>query len=512
MRHADCLPNVVTPGRTTGVPLSDATLPLHSPRIDVPTYDRSALQPGVVHIGAGNFHRAHQAVYFDDLARSGISDEWGVTGVSLRSRDVKDVLSAQDGLYTVVQRGHDHQTARVVGSIASYHYAPNDSAAVRVALADPQTRIVSLTITGNGYYLDPVTAEFDAAHPDVRADLVASNCFVTAWAYLAEALDRRRRAGTAPFTVVCCDNIPGNTQAARTALVSFAALTDPGLARWIDRYVAFPSTMVDRITPQTSDSERQFVEHTFGVADKWPVLTEPHCQWVIEDTFSHGRPPLDEVGAQFVADVSDHKLVKTRLLNGTHIAIACLATLAGYQRTDEAMRNDVIFDYVEQLMRDEIQPLLPAVPGMNTPGYRNTLLTRLSNPRMSDQLSRLARRGSTKMSSFLLPSLQEAIAQGRPHNLLMLAVAGWARYLRGYDLKGGKIRIDDPQSALLTKLATVAGNNPDPLLRHEIFTELRLIPGFAARLGEMIADIDERGVTPALRLALRENARELVLQ
>src|ERR1700739_889551 len=469
---------VISARRPAGVPLSNATLRLHSQRIDVPTYDRSTLQRGVVHIGAGNFHRAHQAVYFDDLACSGISNEWGVTGVSLRSRDVKDLLSAQDGLYTVVQRGHDRQTARVVGSIGNYHYAPNDSAAVRAALADPQTRVVSLTITGNGYFLDPASGEFDAAHPDVRADLVASARFCTAWAFLAEALDQRRRAGTAPFTVLCCDNIPDNTQAARTALVSFAALKDPGLSRALDTLVAFPSTMVDRITPQTSNSERQFVEQTFGVADKWPVLTEPYCQWVIEDTFSNGRPPLHEVGAQFVADVGDHKLVKTRMLNGTHIALACLATLAGYQRTEEAMRDRVILDYVEQLMRDEIQSLLPAVPGMNTPGYRLTLLARISNPRMSDQLSRLARRGSSKIQSFVLPSLQEAIAQDRPHTLLMLAVAGWARYMRGHDLKGRKFDIEDSQAIPLTRLAIMAGDNPDPVVRHALFAVVRTVPGF----------------------------------
>ena len=503
---------LISARRSAGVPLSNATLRLHSQRIDVPTYDRSTLQRGVVHIGAGNFHRAHQAVYFDDLACSGISNQWGVTGVSLRSRDVKDVLSAQDGLYTVVQRGHNHQTARVVGSISSCHYAPKDTAAVHAALVDPQTRVVSLTITGNGYFLDPVTREFDAANPDVRADLMASNSYATAWGYLTEALDARRRAGTAPFTVLCCDNIPDNTQAARTALVSFASLKEPGLARWIDANVAFPSTMVDRITPSTSKSERQFVEETFGIADKWPVVTEPYCQWVIEDSFSNGRPPLDEVGAEFVSDVSDHKQVKTRMLNGTHIAMACLGTLAGYQRTDEAMSDHVFFDYVERLMRDEIQPLLPAVPGMNTPDYRDTLLSRLSNPRMSDQLSRLARRGSTKISAFLLPSLQEAIEQDRPHTLLMLALAGWARYVRGYDLKGSKIRLDDPQSMLLTKLATMEGNNPYPLLRHEIFAELRMIPDFTDRLADMITGIDEYGVIPTMRQALRDDARELVSQ
>lgn len=501
-------------GADGGVPLTDATLRLHSHRVDVPDYDRSSLRRGVVHIGAGNFHRAHQAVYFDDLARSGISDRWGVTGVSLQSPDAKDLLSAQDGLYTVVQRGHDRQTARVVGSIGSVHYAPNDGAAVRAALADPQTRIVSLTITGNGYFLNPVTDEFDADHPDVRADIVAADgaCggYATAWGYLAEALDRRRRAGVAPFTVLCCDNIPGDTRPARTALVSFAACKDPGLARWIDTHVAFPSTMVDRITPQTSAWERDFVEQTFGIADKWPVVTEPYRQWVIEDSFSNGRPPLDEVGAEFVADVSDHKLIKTRLLNGTHIALACLATLAGYQGTADAMQDRVIFDYIEKLLGDEIQPLLPPVPGMNTPAYRSTLLDRLSNPRLSDQLSRLARRGTSKIAQFVLPSLQEAIAQGRPHTLLMLAVAGWARYMRGHDLKGRKLRLDDSQAIPVARLANMAGHNPDPLLSHEMFAEVRGVPGFAERLGEMIADIDEHGVVATLRDAMRNGERELV--
>lgn len=502
--------NVIPWRPKCGVPLSNSTLRLHSHRIDVPTYDRSALRPGVVHIGAGNFHRAHQAVYFDDLACSGISNQWGVTGVSLRSRDVKDLLSVQDGLYTVVQRGHDGHMARVVGSIGSIHYAPNDGVAVRAALADPQTRVVSLTITDHGYFLHPVTREFDADNPEVRADLVASESYATAWGYLADALEQRRQAGIAPFTVLCCDNIPDDTQAARTALVSFAALKDPALARWIDSYVAFPSTMVDRITPRTSQSECEFVEHTFGIADNWPVVTEPYSQWVIEDSFSNGRPPLEGVGVQFVANVSDHKTVKTRLLNGTHVAMACLGTLAGYRRTDEAMSDQVFFDYVEQLMRDEIQPLLPAVPGMNTPGYRNTLLSRLSNPLMSDELSRLARRGSTKVSSFLMPSLREAIEQDRPHTLLMLAIAGWARYLRGYDLQGSKFHIEDPQAGLLTKLATMDGNNPRALLRHEVFAELRMVPGFTERFADMIADIDEHGVIPALRRALRDDARELV--
>jgi mannitol 2-dehydrogenase len=268
--------------------------------------------------------------------------------------------------------------------------------------------------------------------------------------------------------------------------------------------------MVDRITPQTSESECEFVEQTFGVADKLPVVTEPYRQWVIEDSFCNSRPPLDLVGAEFVTDVRDHKLIKTRLLNGSHIALGCLATLAGYQRTDEAMRDRVIFDYVEKLLRDEIQPLLPAVPGMNTPDYRGILLDRLSNPRMSDQLSRLARRGTSKIASFVMPSLEQAIAEGRPHTLLMLAVAGWARYMRGHDLKGRKLRLEDSQAIPVVKLANMASSNPDPLLGHEMFAQVRAVPGFAERLGEMIADIDARGVVTTLRDAMRNDERELV--
>jgi mannitol 2-dehydrogenase len=221
-----------------------------------------------------------------------------------------------------------------VGSIGSIHYAPNDGMAVRAALADPETRIVSLTITSNGYFLDPVTHEFDAENPEVRADLTATDSYATTWPYLVEALDHRRRNGIAPFTVLCCDNLPDNTPAARIALVSFAALKDPSLATWIDANVAFPATMVDRITPRTSKSQREFVEQTFGIADKWPVVTEPHSQWIIEDNFSNGRPPLDEVGAEFVTDVSDHKMVKTRMLNGRDGVPGHAGRLPAHRRSD----------------------------------------------------------------------------------------------------------------------------------------------------------------------------------
>ncbi len=499
------MPNVVRLQRNVGVPLNDATLQLHSKRVDLPGYDRSALKRSIVHIGLGNFHRAHQAVYFDDVARYGISHEWGITGVNLRQGWTKAVLAAQNGLYTVVQRGQEKDTARVVGSLCGWNYAGEDAAAVLAALTDEQTRVVTLTITGNAYCIDERTG--------AAAELQSRNDFSSAWAYLAEALHRRRRAGIAPFTVLSCDNVPDNGQAARTALVSIASLRNRSLGRWIDRNVAFPSAMVDRITPETNSADTAFVEQKFGVADQWPVLAEPFRQWIIEDQFCNERPPLDEVGVDFVTDVRPHKLVKTRILNGTHTAIAYLATLAGHERTDEAMSDPLFGRYVEQLMRDEIAPLLPGVPGLDIDQYCATVVKRLSNPRISDPLTRLARRGSIKMPAYLLPSLHEAIADGRPHNLLMLAVAGWARYLRGTDLAGRNIDIQDPQRDLLRASAKIGKNNPDPLLRNrDIFGDLRMVPGFVNRLQQMIQTIDTLGVSAALRRHTTNDLRKLVGQ
>jgi mannitol 2-dehydrogenase len=361
--------NVVRLQRSIAIPLSNATLQMHSNRVDVPAYDRSSLRRSIVHIGVGNFHRAHQAVYFDDLASSGISCQWGITGVSLRRGRMRELLSQQDWLYTVVERSRERDTARVVGSICEAHYAGEDASGVLAALTDEQTRIVTLTITGDGYYIDKRTGEFDFSRDDIRADLRIPDHLSTTWAYLAEALARRRRAGIAPFTVVSCDNIPDNGNAARTALVSFAALRDSSLGQWVERHVAFPSTMVDRIATKTSQAEEELVERNFGIVDRCPVLTEPYRQWIIEDTFCNSRPPLQEVGVDLVTDVTGHKLIKSRLLNGTHCAIAYLGMLAGYEQIHEAMADPLLGSYVEQLMHDEISPLLPAVPGVDVEDY-----------------------------------------------------------------------------------------------------------------------------------------------
>jgi mannitol 2-dehydrogenase len=432
--------------------LNERSLAHHSARVSVPNYDRRALGRGVVHISVGAFHRSHQAVYFDDLARRGLADGWAVTGVGLHHPGLKEALDPQDGLYTVVTRGAGGDAARVVGVITRYLYAPLDRRAVVEALADARTRLVTLTITAAGYKVDAKTGGFDEADPAVVHDLAHPADPCSALGFLVEGLERRRRSGLSPFTVLSCDNMTGNGKVARAAVTGMAALRDPSLAQWVDQRGAFPDSMVDRITPGTTDEDRAMVERIFGVRDRWPVMTEPFSQWVIEDSFCDGRPPLDEVGVQFVDDVSPYALTKTRLLNATHTALGHLGLLAGHSRLDITMADPAFAAYVECMMNDEIAPLLPDV-GIDLPAYTANLRERFANARIADPLTRLCRNGSTKVKSHLLPSIAEARALGRPHGLLTLAVAAWCRYLGVVGDRGCGMLLEDPRGEVLRVLA-----------------------------------------------------------
>jgi fructuronate reductase/mannitol 2-dehydrogenase len=503
------LPVAEVPAPVTDIrPLTQETLGHHGDQLIVPTYDRSALTPAVVHFSVGGFHRSHQLLYFDDVAQHGISDGWGVVGVGLNSRDMKDALAPQDHLYTVVERSPDGERARVVGVMVDYHYAPDDPATVLDLLTDERTRMVSLTITGGGYRLDPQSGDFDADDVDLRWDLQEPDRPRTVFGFLVEALDRRRRANLPPFTVVSCDNMHRNGDAARAAVVGFARLRDEVLARWIADRVSFPSSMVDRITPHTTPEQREAVAQRYGVADNWPVITEPFSQWVIEDTFCNGRPPLDQVGVRFVSDVADYELMKTRLLNASHCALGYLGSLAGYSSIDQVMADPLFATYVAQLMDDEVTPLLPPPDGIDLAEYKRTLLQRFANPAIADQLTRLCRRGSTKMPHHLLPSLRQALAEGRPHTLLTLAVAAWCAYLRGVDPQGRRIEIDDPRADLLQTLANAGGTDPRPLLSERlIFGDLGGNPGFVAELTEALERLDRDGVRATLTAAVRASGR-----
>ncbi|TFV52816.1 mannitol dehydrogenase family protein [Blastococcus sp. TF02A-35] len=485
-------PNVVAAAEV--LPLSDATLPHHGGQLEVPTYDRSALTPAVVHFSVGGFHRAHQLLYFDELAERRISTDWGVVGVGLRSRTMKDALAPQDHLYTVVERSPDGERARVVGVMVGYHFAPDDPTAVLDLLTDARTRMVSLTITDSGYRLDARTGLFDSDDPDIRWDVREPSRPRTVFGFIVEALDRRRRAGIPPFSVVSCDNMHRNGQAARAAVVGFARLRDEVLARWISDRVAFPSSMVDRITPHTSPEEREAVAQRYGVDDRWPVITEPFSQWVIEDTFCDGRPPLDEVGVRFVPDVGRYELMKTRLLNASHCALGYLGSLAGHTSLDQVMADPVFAAYVTRLMDVEVTPLLPPPGGIDLADYKRSLLQRFANPAIADGLARLCRRGSTKLPHHLLPSLRQALEEDRPHELLTLAVAGWVRYLRGTDDAGRPLPLEDALGDRLRALARSGGTDPRPLLGEtSVFGDLGDLPGFADELEQALVALERDG-------------------
>ena len=493
-------------GHDRPVPLSEKTLHELPGEVSVPDYDRGALVPSVVHIGVGGFHRAHQAVYFDELARRGHRD-WGLVGVGMHSPQIGEVLDAQDRLYAVVERGAEEERVRVVGVVTRYLLTAEDPGAVLDVLTDERTRLVTMTITGTSYRIDPHTGEFDADDDDVRADLEHPDRPCTVFGLLTEALARRRSAGTAPFTVLSCDNMQHNGEAARTAVVSFARLRDErlgeDLAGWIEERVAFPSSMVDRITPTTTPEERDAIAASTGVDDRWPVITEPFSQWVVEDSFGDGRPPLDEVGVQFVDDVTPYETMKTRLLNASHCALGYLGYLAGYRTIDELMADEVFRDYLVHLMREEIVPLLPPVPGIDLEEYQRTLVERLSNPRMGDQLLRLCRRGSTKMPNYVFPSVRAALEQQRPHQLLVLAVAGWMRFLRGYDYAGEQIPVEGPLSDELVELAQEGQVDPEALLSQEkVFASLADDEHFAASVEVALRALEEQGPREVIRLYL----------
>jgi mannitol 2-dehydrogenase len=484
-------------------PLNQGTLDRHAGRLQVPTYDRSALRPSVVHMSVGGFHRAHQLVYFDELAQRGVTTDWGVVGVGLHTPTMRDALTPQDHLYTVVERDADAESARVVGAMVDYLFAPDAPEKVCALLASPGIRLVTMTVTGTTYRVDPDTGEFD---PDEEAlgDLADPHRPRSAFGHIVEGLDRRRRAGVPPFTVLSCDNMQHNGEAARNAIVGFARRRDELLARWIADNVCFPNSMVDRITPSTGPEEREDVARTFGVDDRWPVITEPFSQWVVEDCFTSGRPPLEQVGVRFVRDVSDHELMKTRLLNASHSALGYLGRLAGHGRTDEVMADDVLREYVRRLMAEEIAPQLTEPEGVDLAGYQRSLLHRLANPAIGDRLERLCRRGSTKMPNYLLPSVHQAVAEERPYDLLALAVAGWIRYLQGTDDAGHRIEVEDPRAERLTGLARSGGTDPRPLLaERDLFGDLAGCPGFVRAVEDDLRQMARDGIRATVAHNLR---------
>ncbi len=439
--------------------LSTATIGQVRAGVLLPSYCRASLAPGIVHLGLGAFVRAHLADYTEDaLAR--VPGAWGITGVSLQRPDQRDRLAPQNGLYTALQRDGDGVRARIIGGVRRLLVAPENPARVVEAMADPGCRIVSLTVTEKGYCHDPATGRLNAEHPDIRHDLEHPAAPRSAVGMMVAALGRRRAAGLAPFTVLCCDNLPHNGALVAGLVADFAALQGGPLAAWIARNGAFPATMVDRIVPATTPADLDAAAAATGLWDAAAVTHEPFRQWIIEDRFVDGaRPAWHEVGAQLVGDVTPFEHMKLRLLNGAHSALAYLGYLAGHETIVDAVGDAALRDFVRGLWCEEIIPVVPAPPGTDLAGYADALLARFSNPAIRHRTWQIAMDGSQKLPQRVLATIRERLARGLPIRRLALVVAAWVRYVGGVDEAGQAIDVRDPLAGVLRAALDAAGDD-----------------------------------------------------
>ncbi|MBB4051776.1 fructuronate reductase [Devosia subaequoris] len=439
--------------------LNTASLATLAKGTKVPGYDRAKVTPGIVHLGIGAFHRAHMAVYVDDLL--GKDPSWGIVGASLRRPDTKEALEPQDGLYTIAVRDAEGTHPRVIGSILSVMDANTQREELLTLMADPAIRIVSLTVTEKGYCHDPATGELDQKHADIVHDLDNPTAPKSAPGMLVEALARRKAAGVAPFTVMSCDNLPSNGETAKRIVTAFAALRDAELREWI-KSVAFPSTMVDRIVPSTADADRDEVAGLIGAEDAWPIMTEPFTQWVIEDHFPSGRPEFETVGAQLVEDVEPFELMKLRMLNGSHSTMAYAGYLGGYEYIAEVMGDAAYVKLIHDLMTEEAMPTLD-MPGVDLEAYRDQLLERFANPALKHRTWQIAMDGSQKLPQRLLGTIRDRLKAGLGFKRLALGVAAWMRYVTGVAEDGGEIDVRDPLALKMHAIAADAGDDAEAL-------------------------------------------------
>ncbi len=483
------------------IALSRAGLSGIGAKVAVPKYAAADLQPGIVHIGVGNFHRAHQAAYLSELFDQGRDLDWGIVGAGIRETDAemrRDLL-AQDLLTTVVAQEAASSEARVIAPMVGF-VAPGDTTVLLDALTDARTRIVSLTVTEGGYYVDPATQAFDAAHPEIVADATDRLAKPkTAFGLVGAALLRRRQAGIAPFTVMSCDNLPGNGHVTENAVAGLVELTSAVDAKWIRENVVFPNGMVDRITPATSDRERAVLQESFGISDRRPVFCEGFRQWVLEDRFPAGRPHLEAVGVEFVPDVAPYELMKIRILNGGHAAIAYPAGLLGIHFVHEAMEDAQIARFLSVLQDREIIPLVPPVPRTNLGAYKRRIEERFANPKIGDTIRRLCLDGSNRQPKFILPSVRDAIERGSPLEGLALVSALWCRYCYGETESGQPIAPNDPDWSRLVERSRAAKTDPDAWLgMSDIYGDLARNPRFRDAFRAALATVWRDGTRVVL--------------
>jgi fructuronate reductase len=453
--------------------LSLRTMPGLSANVARPGFDPARVTVGIVHLGLGAFHRAHQAVYTDDvLARD---PRWGICGVSLKTPRAIDPLVAQDGLYTVLTKGSEGTAARVIGSVREALFAGADRAGLIERFADPRIVIVTATVTEKGYCHDPATGALNREHPDIVHDLAHPDLPESAVGILTAGLAARRKAIAGPLTFVCCDNLPHNGRMVEGLVLSFARERDPALADWIRANVAFPCSMVDRIVPATTDADIAEAQRLLGVRDAVPVAAEAFGQWVIEDRFAGAHPAWEDAGAQFVADVAPFEMMKLRLLNGSHSTLAYLGFLMGHDFVWQAAADTQLALLVERQMAEEIAPTLVRPAGTDLQAYCAQLMQRFRNSALPHRTKQIAMDGSQKLPQRLLGTVRDRIAAGDSYAHLALAIAGWIRYASGSDERGGAIDVADPLAATFVRIVADARGDAGPVA--DGFLDLKAVFG-----------------------------------
>lgn len=489
--------------------LNQQNIPTLSECISCPTYDRKKLKSGFVHLGVGGFHRSHQAYYIHQLLAKNDANDWAICGIGLREadRNMATILKNQDCLYTLVTQAPDGNIdCEVIGSIIEYLLAVDDPQAVIAKLAHIDTKIVSLTITEGGYNFNPSTGDFNFENPDVQYELFHPDEPKTVYGYMTAALRKRREAGLRPFTILSCDNIQHNGAIARKMLLAFTKKQDPGLANWIEKKVSFPNSMVDRITPVTSPEIIDFLKKEYNLEDDWPVVCEPFIQWVVEDNFSYSRPPLEQLGVQFVSDVTPYETMKIRLLNAGHSVLGIPGAIHGHPTIDACMRDTVFARFMRQFMDQEVTPILGEIEGINLEDYKDSLENRFANPNIKDSVSRICSESSAKLPKFVVPTLRENLENGGSIQYATFILAAWCYYSDSrLDERGDPIEIIDALNEQLHAAAKNTNNDSKAFLNQpEIFGDLVKNDRFTSTYSSMVQAIyRERAIRKLMSEMLR---------